>query len=147
MDTRDRQDAKDARGLNEPGCQVDALAHAVVDAAVEVHRHLGPGFFESTYEQALGIELALRGIAFVRQPAVAILYKDQLVGEARPDLLVAARLIVELKTVDAMSSIHLAQALSYLKATDLPLALVVNFNVPVLLRGVRRVVRTAASPA
>jgi GxxExxY protein len=143
----DRQDAKDARVLDEPGIEVDALAYAVVDAAVEVHRQLGPGFFESIYEQALCIELTLRGIAFVQQPAVAILYKDQLVGEARPDLLVAARLIVELKAVDALASIHLAQALSYLKATDLPLALVVNFNVPVLLRGVRRVVRTAAPPS
>jgi GxxExxY protein len=140
----DRQDAKDARERDEPGGEVDALACAVVEAAVEVHRRLGPGFFESIYEHALCFELTQRGIPFVRQPAVAIQYKDQIVGEARPDLLVAARLIVELKTVDALAPIHLAQALSYLKATALPLALVVNFNVPVLLRGVRRVVRTAS---
>ncbi len=143
----DRQDAKDARGLDEPGSEVDALAHAVVEAAIEVHRQLGPGFFENIYEQALGLELTLRGIPYVRQPAVAVLYKDPLVGEARPDWLVAARWIVELKAVDVLASIHLAQALSYLKATDLPLALVVNFNVPVLLRGVRRVVRTVAPPS
>jgi GxxExxY protein len=121
------------------------MATAVLQAAVEVHRVLGPGFFEGVYEQALDLELTLRRIAFVRQPAVAIVYKDHPVGDVRPDLLVAERLIVELKTVDRLAPIHLAQALSYLKATQLQLALVINFNVPVLLRGVRRVVLFAPS--
>jgi GxxExxY protein len=135
-----RQDARAARGLEEPEEGVDELVSSVLQAAVEVHRVLGPGYFEGVYELALNRELTLRGVPFVRQPVVAILYKDQLVGDARPDLLVARRLIVELKTVDRVAPIHLAQALSYLKATQLPLALVINFNVPVLLRGVRRVV-------
>jgi len=138
-----RQDAKDARKLEEPGGEIDAVASAVLEAAVEVHRVLGPGFLEGVYEQALDVELTLRCIAFVRQPPIAVVYKDRLVGDMRPDLLVARRLIVELKTVDQLGSIHLAQALSYLKATQLPLALVINFNVPVLLRGVRRVVLRA----
>jgi GxxExxY protein len=112
----------------------------VLQASVEVHRVLGAGFFESTYEQALDLELTLRGVPFVRQPAVTVAYKDRIVGEMRPDFLVAQRVIVELKTVDELAPIHLAQALSYLKATQLWLALVINFNVPVLLRGVRRVV-------
>ena len=74
---------------------------------------------------------------------MAVVYKERLAGELRPDLLVDQCVIVELKTVDHLAPIHLAQALSYLKATGLSLALVINFNVPVLLRGVRRVVRCA----
>jgi GxxExxY protein len=135
-----RQEARNAKGFEEPTSDVDAVASAVLEAAVEVHRVLGPGFFEGVYEQALCLELTLRGIAFVRQPAMAIAYKGHPVGDVRPDLLVAQRLVIELKTVDRLAPIHLAQALSYLKATQLPLAVVINFNVPVLLRGVRRVI-------
>jgi GxxExxY protein len=138
-----RQDAKDARGRrNEPGGAVDVIASAVLEAAVEVHRLLGPGYSESVYELALGHELTLRRIAFVRQPSIAVVYKDSVVGDFRPDLLVARHLIVELKTVDQLAPLHLAQALSYLKATGLSLAVVINFNVPVLLRGVRQVALT-----
>ena len=136
----DRQDARDARGLEEPAGEVDAVASSVLQACVEVHRVLGPGFFESIYELALDLELTLRGVPFVRQPPIAVAYKDRAVGEMRPDFLVAHCLIVELKTVDHLAPVHLSQALSYLKATPLRLALVINFNVPVLLRGVRRVV-------
>jgi len=134
---------QDARGAKEPGTEIDAIASVVIEAAVEVHRVLGPGFLEVVYEQALGFELALRGVPFVRQPMVPVFYKGQVVGDARPDILVAERLIVELKTVDQLAPIHLAQALSYLKATGLALSLLINFNVPVLLRGVRRVVLSA----
>jgi GxxExxY protein len=135
-----RQDARDAKSRNEPGAEIDQIASAVLDAAIEVHRVLGPGFLETVYEQAIAIELDECGMPFVRQAAVGIVYKDRVVGDARLDLLVAGRLIVELKTVDRLAPIHQAQALSYLKATGLPLALVINFNVPILLRGVRRVV-------
>ena len=76
---------------------------------------------------------------------VAVRYKNELIGEARLDMLVARRLVVELKAVDAIVPIHLAQAISYLKATGLPLALLIDFNVPVLLRGVRRVVYSSGS--
>jgi GxxExxY protein len=124
----------------EPSAELDALAARVLDAAIEVHRALGPGFLEAIYEQALCVELAIRAIPFARQSRVQVHYKEQLVGEARVDLLVAGRLIVELKAVDQIASIHLAQTMSYLKATGLQLALIVNFNAPLLLRGVRRVV-------
>ena len=93
----DRQDAEDARTSEEPAGEVDAVASSVLKACVEVHRVLGPGFFESIYELALDLELTLRGVPFVRQPPLAVAY-------------------------------------------GLRLALVINFNVPVLLRGVRRVV-------
>jgi GxxExxY protein len=137
----DRQDTRDAREPEEPGAGTDAVASATLQAAIKVHR-LGPGSLESVYENALDIELAERGIHFVRQPTVPVVYKQRVVGDTRPDLLVEGCLVVELKAVDRLAPIHLAQALSYLKAMGLPLALVVNFNVPVLLRGVRRVVRS-----
>ncbi|WP_394838490.1 GxxExxY protein [Pendulispora rubella] len=138
-----RQDARDARDVRkEPAAEIDGVASMVIAAAIEVHTNLGLGFVESVYERALGIELRLRGIPFVAQAAFAVSYKGNLVGEARLDLLVADRLVVELKAVDAFNAVHAAQTLSYLKATRLPLALLINFNVPVLLRGVRRVVLT-----
>jgi GxxExxY protein len=135
-----RQDAKDARGREGPGSEVDALASAVVAAAVEVHRVLGPGFLESVYEDALALELNLRKISFMRQVALDVRYKGVAIATQRLDLLVAEKLVVELKATDSIAPIHVAQAISYLKATDLPLAVIINFNVAVLMRGVRRVI-------
>ncbi len=125
---------------------MDGDASAVLGAAIEVHRVLGPGFLESVYEEALDYELRDRSIAFVRQPPLGLTYKGRPVGDLRPDLLVADRLLVELKAVDQLAPIHVAQALSYLRATRLRLALLINFNVPVLLRGVRRVVLSPDQP-
>jgi GxxExxY protein len=138
-----RQDAKDARGREreEPGSEVDGLATAVVAAALEVHRVLGPGFLESVYEDALGLELNLRNIPFARQVPLEVRYKGVAIATHRLDVLVADTLVVELKTTDSIAPIHIAQAISYLKASALPLAIIINFNVPVLMRGVRRVVR------
>ena len=81
----------------EPDASTDALAHAVIGAAIEVHRHLGPGFLEEVYEEALCLELRLRQIPFERQKLVRIDYKGEYVGEGRLDLLVGDRLVVELK--------------------------------------------------
>jgi GxxExxY protein len=120
--------------------EVNELARRVIDAAVEVHRHLGPGYSESVYENALAIELGLRGISFQRQAGFSVDYKGHEVGEGRMDLLVERLVVVELKAVDRFTEVHLSQALSYLKATALPLALLINFDVPVLMRGVKRVV-------
>ncbi len=133
-------DYEEPKKRDEPGTEIDRIAFAVLCAAVEVHKILGPGFMEAVYDEALGVELDRCGVSFIRQPPIPIEYKGRIVGEARPDYLVAGRLVVELKTADRFAPIHLAQALSYLKATRLPLALVINFNVPVLLQGVRRVV-------
>ena len=127
---------------SEPASEVDRLAYGVIGAAIEVHRQLGPGFLESVYEEALCIELELRGIPFVRQQPIAVSYKGRPVGEARLDLLVGDTLIVELKAVDAVFGVHTAQVLSYLKATGHRLALLINFNVPVLKHGIHRVVLT-----
>jgi GxxExxY protein len=139
-----RQAAKNA-SLREPSARVDSLARIVVDAALEVHRILGPGFLESVYEQALAIELELRGVAFVRQVPVGLAYKDRAVGQARLDFLVDRSLVVELKAVEQLAPIHVAQVISYLKATGHPLGLLVTFNVTQLRRGLRRVVLSPPS--
>ena len=132
----------DCRPRLQPAPELDRLARELTAAATEVHRWLGPGFLESVYEEALCVELRHRGVAFVRQAPISVDYKGEPVGQSRVDLLIDSRLIVELKAVDSLAPIHLAQLLSYLKAARLPLGLLINFNVPVLLRGVRRVVLT-----
>jgi len=126
----------------EPDGELDELARKVIGAAIEVHRRLGPGFLESVYEDALAVELGLRDIAFRRQVAISIDYKGHKVGSGRIDVLVDDRLVLELKTVEALSAIHQAQLLSYLKATGLSLGLLINFNVRVLKAGIKRVILT-----
>jgi GxxExxY protein len=136
-----RQDAKSAKHP-EPDKKFDHFAAVVVDAALEVHRHLGPGFLESVYEEALAVELGLRRVAFERQVPIALTYKQVPIGQARLDLRVGGCLVVELKAAESLLPIHLAQVLSYLKATRQPLGLLINFNVGALRQGIKRVVRT-----
>lgn len=128
--------------MKEPDEKTDLLAREVIGAAIEVHKILGPGFLESVYEEALCVELKLRGIPFKRQLIVGVEYKGQVVGEGRMDILARDALIIELKTVENLAPIHVAQTLSYLKATGHSLALLINFNVPVLKDGIKRVVLT-----
>jgi GxxExxY protein len=125
----------------EPGEDLDRLASAVIGAAIDVHRNLGPGYIEEVYFRALCVELKLRGIPFERQVPVSVSYKGEPVGEGRMDLLVGGILIVELKAVEAVGRIHLVQLLSYLKASGHKLGLLINFNVALLKDGVHRVVR------
>jgi GxxExxY protein len=119
----------------------EELARQIIGAAIEVHRLLGPGFLESVYERALCHELTLRGIAFERQKDLIVCYKDLEITGQRLDLLVGARVIAELKTVETLAPIHQAQLLSYLKAMGLRLGLIINFKVLVLKDGIKRVVR------
>jgi GxxExxY protein len=127
---------------NEPDAETEQLAHQVIGACIEVHRHLGPGFPESAYEAALCIELGLRGIAVERQLGVSIQYKGVEVGSGRLDILVARCLILELKAVEELGAIHTAQMVTYLKATWLRLGFVVNFNATRMREGIKRVVYT-----
>jgi GxxExxY protein len=99
-------------------------------------------FLEAIYEEALVLELKLRGIPFERQVPIPVVYKGTTLGESRLDLLVGGSLIVELKTVEQLAPIHKAQAISYLKATGHSLALIINFNSPVLKEGIKRIIRT-----
>jgi GxxExxY protein len=135
-----RQDAKNAR--REPEKQVDELAHAVIGAAIEVHRLLGPGYLENVYQKALEVELTLRAIPFVPQKKVSLLYKGHDIGEGFLDFLVGGVLVVELKAVDALAPIHKAQVISYLKATRLHLGLLINFNSVLLKDGTQRIIHS-----
>ena len=116
------------------------LAREIVGAAIEVHRHLGPGQLERVYQAALELELELRGMAFRRQVPVPLMYKGKAVGEFFVDLVVDGKVIVELKAVERDNPLFTAQVISYLRATKLRLGLLMNFNSPVLWRGVRRIV-------
>jgi GxxExxY protein len=117
------------------------LSHVIIGAAIEVHRHLGPGLLESVYEVALGRELSLRGLSFKRQVALPLEYKGSWLGTGvRLDLVVERQVIVEVKSVDTFKAIHTAQVLTYLRLTELRLGLLINFNVEVLRSGVRRVI-------
>jgi GxxExxY protein len=141
-----RQNAKDAK--EEPGEKEDHWAHEVIGAAIEVHRILGPGFLEQTYQKALLHKLRLRGIPAEPQCPVALTYKGESLGDGFLDFLVADCLVVELKTVDRLAPIHTAQVISYLKATGLRLGLLINFNTAVLRDGIKRVIwkEPAVSP-
>ena len=128
--------------MREPGKQLDDLARVVVDAAMEVHRELGPGYVEGVYEEAIAVELRLRNVEFERQKTVSVSYKGCPVGEGRVDLLVGGLLIVELKAVEKLLPVHKAQVISYLKARGAALALLINFNERLLKDGIQRVVLT-----
>jgi GxxExxY protein len=116
------------------------LSEKIIGCCIRVHKALGPGFLEKIYEEALCIELAKAGMMFDRQKLVVVAYDGKPVGEHRLDLVVAARVVVELKACKGIDDIHLATTRSYLKATGLALGLVVNFAKPTV--EVRRVVLT-----
>ncbi|HET6314183.1 MAG TPA: GxxExxY protein [Chloroflexia bacterium] len=124
----------------ELAVELNRLSHDVIGAALEVHRVLGPGFLESVYEEALCLELELRGIPFARQAPLPVWYKGRIVGEGRMDLLVGGCLVIELKAVEVLAQIHAVQLLTYLRATGHKLGLLINFNVAVLKHGIKRVV-------
>lgn len=127
----------------EPEPRADAVAREVVDAALAVHRALGPGLLEAVYEQCLAHELGLRGTEVRRQVALPVEYRGlQLESGYRVDLLAGGAVIVEVKAVEALLPVHTAQVLTYLKLSRLPLGLLINFNVPMLKQGIRRFVRT-----
>lgn len=124
----------------EPPAELDELVHALIGALMEVHRTVGPGFLESVYEQAVAVELGIQGTQFERQVAVAMKYKGVQVGEGRLDFLIDKKLILEIKACDALAAIHKAQVVSYLRATGHKLALLANFNVPLLKDGLKRII-------
>jgi GxxExxY protein len=120
--------------------EIEALATNSVDAALEVHRQLGPGLLESAYEACFAHELELRGIRFQRQLPVPLNYKGRLVEVGfRADVVIDGKLLIELKAVDDLQPIHRAQVITYLKLLNLPLGLLINFNSTLLKNGLRRV--------
>ena len=125
--------------VTEPIKNVNELTEIVIGRAIEVHRALGPGLLESAYEICLRRELSLRGIPFERQVAIPVEYKGvKLDCGYRADLIVAGKILVEIKSVDQLAPIHEAQLLSYLKLSGLKIGLLINFNERVLTHGIRR---------
>jgi GxxExxY protein len=122
----------DNESLNE-------LSGKIVDAAVEVHRHLGPGLLESAYEACLAKELTTRGVAFKRQVELPIRYKgENLDVNFKMDILVEDLIVVEIKAVEQILGVHEAQILTYLKLSGCPLGLLLNFNTKLMKNGIRR---------
>ena len=118
----------------------DALVGEVIAAAIAVHRGLGPGLLESVYEQALAYELAERKISFARQVEVPVVYRGNDLGVGfRADMIVEDSLLLELKTVDRFSSVHLAQLMTYLRLLGIKRGLLLNFNTRLLKDGIKRV--------
>ena len=119
----------------------DRLSKDIIGAAIEVHRHLGPGMLESAYEKCLCKELEIRNIEFEKQKPLAVVYKGiTLDCGYKLDVVVEGKVILELKFVNKFESIHDAQLLTYLKIEDLKLGILINFNVPVLKDGIKRIV-------
>ena len=127
--------------ISRPRPRRAGVAKQVVDAAFAVHKNLGPGLLESVYEACICHELARRGVPYQRQVSLPVVYDGvQLDAGLRLDLLVADCLIVELKAVDRDNPLFQAQLLTYLKLTGHRLGLLINFNVPLIKDGIRRVV-------
>jgi len=121
--------------------QLDEITGQIVDAAIQVHRALGPGLLESTYEACLVSELVQRGFLVERQKDLPVVYRDtQIDCGYRLNLLVEGQVIVEVKTVDKLAPIHDAQVITYLRLSGMKVGLLVNFNVPLLKDGLRRLV-------
>ncbi len=117
------------------------LTEKIIGAAIEVHRTVGPGLLESAYEECLAHEMRLHGLNYERQVPLPVAYKGmKLDCGYRLDFLVEKAVVLELKTVDALLPIHEAQLLTYLKLGGWTVGLLVNFNVPVLKNGIKRVV-------
>jgi GxxExxY protein len=123
------------------------ITEKIIGCAIEVHRNLGPGLLESIYEKALCIEFDENQMKYERQFAVPIIYKGNILGEFRIDLFVEKEIIVELKAVDKPNPVFEAQVLSYLKTMNKKLGLLINFNVPVLRNGIKRVILESSKHA
>jgi GxxExxY protein len=127
--------------------ELNEITEKIIGAAIEVHRHLGPGLLESAYEECLCYELNDAGLMFHRQVHLPIRYKGILLQSAqRMDLIVEDVVVVELKATEEMPRLYSAQLLTYLKLAQKPVGLLINFNVPVLKDGIRRIANSSASP-
>lgn len=117
------------------------LATKVLDCAFQIHRNLGPGLLESAYQMALGAEFIEQSVPFISQHEVPLEYKGRFLETAyRMDFLVGNSLILEIKSVEALHDVHLAQVLTYLKLSDNRLGLLINFNTSLLKNGIKRVI-------
>jgi GxxExxY protein len=119
----------------------NTITSSIIGAAIEIHRSLGPGLLEAVYEECLAREFTVRSIPFERQKPVPLVYRDlKLECGYRLDFLVSGRVVVELKSIEAIAPIHETVMLTYLRLSHSPIGLLINFNVPVLKEGIRRFV-------
>ena len=119
--------------------EINKITEEIIGAAIEVHRHLGPGLLESAYQVCLAREMDSRGLSFEQEKPLSLDYKGvKLDCGYRLDFLVEQAVVVELKTVDTLQPVHKAQLLTYLKLTGCKIGLLINFNVPVLKHGLKR---------
>ena len=117
------------------------LSTIIIGCALDIHKELGPGLLESAYQECLFYELQNKGLKVVKEKAMPLMYKDVRINCGyRIDLLVEDKVVVELKSVDELNDIHLAQTLTYLKMGDFKLGLLINFNVSLLKSGIKRVI-------
>lgn len=121
--------------------RLDQISRRIIGAAIEVHRHLGPGLLESAYQSCLAFELKQRGLRTEEQKALPVTYKEvKLDCGYRLDIVVEDEIIVEIKAVETLLPIHEAQLLSYLRISHKKVGLLMNFHVPVLTKGLKRIV-------
>jgi GxxExxY protein len=125
----------------------DPLTERIIGCAIAVHKAVGPGLIEATYEEALGIELSEERLRFARQLRVPVTYRSKLIGEYRPDLVVEEIVVVEIKSVERLIGLHQAQLLAYMRVLRLPVGLLLNFNGERLRSGVRRLAIEASVPS
>ncbi len=120
----------------------DEITEIILECAFEVHSQLGPGLMESCYEIPLVYELRLRGLKVEQQKELPLIYKGKKLGKTyRIDILVENKIIIEVKAVEYLMDIHTAQLLTYMKLTNCQVGLILNFNVPSMRKGIKRVVR------
>ena len=120
--------------------EVEELVTRMIGCLIAVHRTLGPGLLESIYSRAIGLELTAEGIPFEREVQIPVNYREQLLCVQRLDIVVASQIVLEVKSVERLNPVHLAQILNYLRISKLNVGFLVNFNVPVLQDGLKRVV-------
>jgi GxxExxY protein len=141
--------SKRALGLEKPSNDVGTtkqeegmrrLTERIIGCAIEVHRELGPGLLEGTYEAALCIEFTNAGLGFLQQHKIPVVYKGHLIGEYKPDLIVENAVVVEVKSVERFDRVFEAQVLTYLRVTGKRIGLLINFNSRLLRDGVKRFV-------
>jgi len=118
--------------------EVEELITRVIGCLIAVHRTLGPGLLENIYSRAIGLELSAAGIPFEREVEIPVSYRDELLCVQRLDIVVAGRIVLEVKSVERLNPVHHAQLLNYLRISKLNVGLLVNFNVPVLQDGLKR---------
>ena len=123
------------------GQNVNQTTEAIIGSAIEVHKHLGPGLLESAYEECLCHELSLRNIPFQKQVPLPVVYKGtKLDCGYRVDLLVKDEVVVELKVIESILPIHEAHALTYMRLGSWKVGLIINFNTPSVVKGIKRLV-------